>query len=350
MKNFSKNITKNITKNLIILLSFFVIVNSSYAQKKVLVEVFTNSHCGPCGSSYNYMNNNINNKPIKDSFIYVYHHVSTYSDDKLYQESRTFTNPRANWYGNIQGTPTYVVDGKKLNNYTTIESEVNSQLAKSSDVNVMTKVTLVDNQLMLKTEINSMSDKNYLLNVAIVEDVEYKGRNGVATHKNVSRALPTTFSGTNISVSANQIYTSNNELNVEGIWNVDNLSVVTWLQDPMTKEIINVQETNKSEFATKLGIEDNEMNFSVYPNPSIDVLNIDFNNVNNLSETANLIIYNLAGNKLLEEKVSLNNGINNFQINLLNNTNINYNLTNGTYLLVLETKSSKSAKQFNFIK
>jgi|GEM_PF-979148 len=346
-----KSFIKNFSKNIIILLSFFVIINSSYAQKKVLVEVFTNSHCGPCGSSYTYMNNNINNKPIKDSFIFVYHHISTYSDDKLFQESKTFTTPRAQWYGNIQGTPTYVVDGKKLNNFTTIESEVNSQLAKSTDVSVMTKVTLIDNQLMLKTEISSMTAKNYLLNIAIVEDVEYKGRNGVSTHKNVSRALPTTFAGTNISVNANQLYTSNNELNVAGIWNIDNISVVTWLQDPQTKEIINVQETNKSEFATKLGVEDvNNLNFIVYPNPSIDILNIEFDNVNNISEAASIVIYNLAGNRILEEKVNLNNGLNNFQINLLNNNNINYNLTNGTYLLVLETKSSKTAKQFNFTK
>lgn len=333
------------------ILCFFVIINSSYAQKKVLVEVFTNSHCGPCGSSYTYMNNNINNKPIKDNFIYVYNHVSTYTDDKLYQESKSFTNSRAQWYGNINGTPTYVVDGKKVNSLTTIENDINTQLTKNNNVNVMTKVTLIDNQLVLKTEINSMNAKNYLLNIAVVEDVEYSGRNAVSTHQNVSRALPTSFAGTNISVSANELYTSNNELNVEGIWNVDNISVVTWLQDPMTKEVLNVQETNKSEFETKLGVKDAEnVNFSVYPNPSIDILNIDFNNVNNISETGNFIVYNLTGERILEEKVNLTNGKNYYKLNLLNNNNVNNNLTNGSYLLVLETKSSRTAKQFNFIK
>lgn len=326
-------------KNLIYFLTFLMITNLSYSQKKVLVEVFTNSHCGPCGSSYNYMNNNINNKPIKDNFIYIYNHVSTYNDDKLYQESKNFSNPRAGYYGNISGTPTYFVDGKKLSNYTTIESEVNSSLNKTSLVSISSNVEINSNTLIVKSNLMPTTSGTFKINYAIVEDVVYKGRNGVENHKNVMRTINPTVSGENISLKNSEELQTNIELTIDPIWNTEKISLITWLQDPNSKEILNstivpfanFKNPQSIEHDSKIGNNMSNVNFTkfrIFPNPTNNIVSLNF--MSNVSGDGKVEMIDINGNITYKTNINVNLGINNF------NLESNYlNLPKGVYILNL---------------
>ena len=56
----------------------------SQEERKVLVEVFTNSHCPLCPSAHNVIDNYLAG-PNGDKISYIYYHmVYPYSDDQLY--------------------------------------------------------------------------------------------------------------------------------------------------------------------------------------------------------------------------------------------------------------------------
>lgn len=291
MKFLKKSIT------LLNLLALFIIsiinYNTIYSQNKVLVEVFTNSHCGPCGTSYNYMNNNVKNQNLNENLIFIYHHVSTYQDDKLYQESRSFSNPRAQYYGNIAGTPTYFVNGKKLNNYTTISNEVNLELAKNSILNMNSKVILQNNKLLINSNIIPNISGTYSINHAVVEDIIYKGRNGVEDHKNVMRNLNPSVSGKLLDLINSTEINNQNEINLDPIWNLEKLSIIVWIQNPTSKEIMFSTIIPYSSFETAMSLDDETKNLVLYPNPVTD-----FFQIQNI-EVKEVTIYDILGNKFI---------------------------------------------------
>ena len=269
----------------------------SYGQNKVLVEVFTNSHCGPCGTSYNYMNNNVKNQNINENLIFLYHHVSTYQDDKLFQESKSFSIPRAQYYGNISGTPSYFVNGRKLNNYTTITNEVNLDISKNPTLNMSSKVIIEENKLIVNSNIIPSVSGNYSINHAVVEDINYRGRNGVEDHKNVMRNLNPGVTGKSIELS-NSIEMNNiNEINIDPIWNLEKLSVIVWIQNPTTKEIIYSTIIPYSSFENPMSIENLTNSLVLYPNPVTDYFYIQNNDIKEVT------IYDLLGNKTIIQTI-----------------------------------------------
>ncbi|MBT8380845.1 MAG: hypothetical protein KJO59_00655, partial [Ignavibacteria bacterium] len=86
---------KRIILLLIILISIF-----SFAQeeRKVLVEIFTNSHCPLCPAAHNVLDNYLAG-PNGDKISYIYYHmVYPYSDDQLYLDSQEDSDARDNYY------------------------------------------------------------------------------------------------------------------------------------------------------------------------------------------------------------------------------------------------------------
>lgn len=97
----------------IIVLSFIFFTSILFAQeeRKVMVEVFTNSHCPHCPAAHNVIDNYLaGSNGDKISYLY-YHMVYPYSDDQLYLESMADSDARDNYYNPVPATPQGWFDG-----------------------------------------------------------------------------------------------------------------------------------------------------------------------------------------------------------------------------------------------
>src|SRR3970040_1580365 len=95
---------------IIILLLF---TNPLFAQeeRKVLVEVFTNSHCPLCPPAHNVIENYLTG-PNGNKISYIFYHmIYPYSDDSLYWQSMESSDARDNFYNPIHATPQGWFDG-----------------------------------------------------------------------------------------------------------------------------------------------------------------------------------------------------------------------------------------------
>jgi endonuclease I len=98
----------------------------------------------------------------------------------------------------------------------------------------------------------------------------------------------------------------------------------------------NVMEMEEAEFAyTSSGINDlfGEANISIYPNPASDYFTINIPQLNAFDKEFKLIISNIAGQTIVEEKYSVQNGEGNFEVN----TSM---LDKGMYIIKINSGSS----------
>ena len=97
----------------IITLTFLAlaIIQSLQAQvaKKIIVEHFTNTNCGICGSRNPGFYKNLNNFP--EILHLSVHPSSPYASCKLSQQANPDNDARTNYYGIFGGTPRLVVQG-----------------------------------------------------------------------------------------------------------------------------------------------------------------------------------------------------------------------------------------------
>ena len=98
----------------VIFLSAVLIFTSMlFAQesRKVLVEVFTNSHCPLCPGAHNTLDNYLAG-PNGEKISYIYYHmVYPYADDLLYQQSMEGSDARDQYYNPVAATPRGFFDG-----------------------------------------------------------------------------------------------------------------------------------------------------------------------------------------------------------------------------------------------
>jgi len=232
-------------KTTLALLAFLTLFQIStfqtFAQtnKPVLFEMFTNSHCGPCGSAYGVINSQLKSSQYSDDIIYVFYHVATYTDDKLYQDSKTESMPRASSYG-VSSTPTVYIDGVRTGSSNWLSS-IGARTQKSHDIEL--NVTAIGIGQNMEITINAISKSleysNVKLLVGYVKNVNYLGRNGVSQHNNVMVTMPSTYNGQTVSISKDS--TTKIELS-SPLSFFDNDSsfyrrFIVFVQDSVTKEV-----------------------------------------------------------------------------------------------------------------
>ena len=98
-------------KNILIILSLFSCILFAQEDRKVLVEVFTNSHCSLCPAAHNVIDNYLAG-PNGNKINYIFYHmIYPYNDDPLYWQSQEGSDARDNYYNPISATPQGWFDG-----------------------------------------------------------------------------------------------------------------------------------------------------------------------------------------------------------------------------------------------
>lgn len=303
-------------------------------SSKVIVEVFTNSHCSSCGAAYTNLNNNVFNQEYAKNMVFVAYHVNTYNDDKLYQETKTESIPRASWYSGITGTPTFFINGKK---YTqgSLSQNIQNSITQNKTMDIGLTCTIEKDSLVINSSImNSAENSNLKYFIVVAENVNYKGRNGHENHRNVMRTMPTTPAGESISLSNGMTKQFNNKVAINSLWNLDSISVIVFVQNELTKEIYNTAIRSRNEFITATVDEYVIENLKLFPQPNSGKFNLSFNSI--VAGKAMFGLYNISGKLLTEQHFSTIEGNNLQTIDFSN-----LNLSNGVYSYILELDGKK---------
>ena len=288
---------------LILLMSFQISTVTMTAQtnKPVLFEMFTNSHCGPCGSAYGIINSQLKTSQYADDIVYIFYHVSVYTDDKLFQESRTESNPRASNYG-VGSTPTVFIDGVRTGSSNWV-STIGARTQKSQSITFNPTVLMTNTSLEIDISATSPTDiPNAKLSVAIVENVNYKGRNNVSQHQYVMRTMPTTPAGKDISLQANQPNQSTYSVPLNSVWNKDSIGVVFFIQDATTREVYG-SEILRFDEISKVTSVDNKPTLPIAITQSENQTTFSFESP--ISTTATLQIFDILGNSVFSSDFAI---------------------------------------------
>lgn len=259
-------------KKLFFALSLFLFagIASIYAQsnKKALIEVFTNSHCSLCPAMYNGLNMYVKPTPLNADIIYIFHHINTYNDDALYQETKAESLPRANFYG-VNGTPTAALNGTVQDRaYAEYPTRITDAIQQTQDIEISIDGMIKADGLSLTISTDKEIPLNTALYIVVTENIQYKGRNGIAEHNNVMRKMLTGVNGT-VPETKNGILFSGDfafdELNTRNLYNG---SIVCFLQNNSTKEIYQTASMSIADFVTASASESVANDIKAYPNPA----------------------------------------------------------------------------------
>ncbi len=300
----TKNDTATITVNVV----------DKIATRKILNEIFTSSTCGPCvAGNANYLK--VTDGLTQHSTIKYQVYFPGTGDPYCTQEVRD----RATYYmGASLSVPRMEVDGGWNSNAASFTSALYDQfnaipafLEITGSVNLTWKNKVTAN-ISLNPLVNFTSS-NLKLFAVITEGTTFanKKTNGEKQFENVMKKMMPSSTGlalspmtksTSVSKSLNFTFNGNYRLPLDGqvanhinnatensIESWDDLAVVVFVQDAITKEVLQ-SET----FPIALtGVEAVEQGINLYPNPANDMFNI---NVGILaSEKAKLTVTNTQG-------------------------------------------------------
>ncbi len=318
----------------------FTFVAIAQNTNKVIVEMFTNSHCSSCGAAYNNLGNNVFNKDFFKDVVFIAYHINTYSDDKLYQESKAESIPRATWYTGITGTPTFFINGKK---YTQgdLSQNIQNAITENKTIDIGLSCSIENGSLIINSDLTANIEfANLKYFIVVTENVNYKGRNGLENHKNVMRTMPNTSAGESISLQAGLKKAINKNVTLNSAWNFDSLSVVVFIQNSVTKEIYNSAILKSADFVpTSIQEKETIENFTLSPLPNKGELNLKFNSL--VAGNAKFLVFDLLGRLIEEKSLTTNNGSNSFFIDLTKQ-----NLNKGVYTYSLELDGNKQNGSF----
>jgi len=253
------------------------LIISGYAgEKRILIEVLTNSHCPLCVPAYSAINSYLAGGQNKTKVDYIYYHmVFPYSDDPLYQANKADANIVNSFYGPFSSTPKAFFNGEiQSNNYSNWNSVIDSYLSGNSPVDINLSGVIADNQstffnLKVSVERNGNITNNDLeMKIVVVEDVNYQGRNGVAGHTNVMRKI---VNKADLNISNGSKIEINQQISISDSWNRNNISVVVFVQSKSAKTVyqsatmdyaqLNITDINESVTPVSFNLKQN------YPNP-----------------------------------------------------------------------------------
>jgi hypothetical protein len=228
-------------KYLTVLLSTIFLINFSLKaqeERKVLVEVFTNSHCPLCPAAHNVIDNYLNS-PNGDKISYIYYHmIYPYSDDPLYWESQEGSDARDNYYNPVSATPQGWFDGTHQGSTSGWNMSLDNLVATESALKILLSGTTGSNQFNINAELNrtgNIQDNDLVIHFVVVEDLFFDGRNSVSDHKHVMRKMLPTPDGQSFTISLNETKNIPQTIELDSIWDVDSLSIVVFVQSVSSK-------------------------------------------------------------------------------------------------------------------
>jgi len=337
-----------------------VTVYDNATIRRPMLESFTSSTCGPCVAG------NVNVASV----------LTAYSDDQYsllkYQMSwpgsgdpyYTLEGGDRRTYYNVNAVPDFILDGNvwQGNSSSLTNSQVDAVIADPSFAEISSYFTVTGQTVDITVSINPVGDftNSLTLYTAIYEIKTYNnvGSNGETEFGNVMKkmvpgsmgfALPTLQTGVsvveNFSHTFQGSYTlppdANNPINhstQHSIEDFNNLGVVTWIQDDVTKEI--VQSTVSVESFTNIE-EKPTTNLMVFPNPTENVATVAFEGLE--GSDLKIDLYNLLGELVFTGNHTSASSFDYYNIDVTT-------LNNGIYNLVLTVGESMTTKKLQILK
>ena len=237
-------------KKINLLLSSLIVCSSAFAQapKFVLFEHFTQASCGPCAAQNPGFEANILNANLQ-TVRHIAYHTSWPGVDEMNAANPTEVADRVTYY-NVSGVPNVVLQG----NYKQgapggmTQADVNAQFSMGSPIKI--EVSEIDNgatrdvTVVVKT-VGTVPAGTYKLYTAVVENprdyTTAPGNNGETHFPNVFRKMYPSTAGENVTVAAvGSSVSFNYTCTVDPNWVAANIKVVSFLQNTVTKEVLNV--------------------------------------------------------------------------------------------------------------
>lgn len=310
-------------------------IQAQGAKKYVLIEHFTNTRCGICGSQNPSFFNTINVESNKDIHHISIHPSIPYSTCVFYQANTIEQDARATFY-NLPGTPRASLNGASLVGVSGITaSTITEATTGTSPLQVVVTETTGNTRtaaIKLKTA-GTIPSGSYKLYAAIVErKVSYSAPNGEATHHNVFRKH--LINGQDVTLAANGSEVSvNANYTIDAAWKTE-VYVVAYVQNTSTKAILN--SGTRFDVTSSISEPSIEEQVSIAPNPTQSKVTVNIQHKANASEILEMTISNVAG-QIVET-------IRNFKSN---NLEIGLNQhPKGIYFLKIRTSEGIAVKKF----
>jgi Outer membrane protein Omp28/Secretion system C-terminal sorting domain len=277
------------------------------AKRYVLIEHFTNSWCSVCASKNPdfYKTYDLNDKNL--------HHISyhpnfPYEQCVFYQANKTENNNRAEAYGLSSGTPRVVLNGEVVPPSTPLlqTSVLTPKLGKTSPIAITVKEKfdlLSPSQLTIEAQVSRLSALpagSYKLFVALVEkNIALTTPNQEKNHRDVFRMMVNGIEGTEYKqeLTGEKIIYSYT-FGINDAWKKDQVYAVVFLQNTLTKEVLNS------------GTKFDPVSTGIFEQEAVETLNITPNPVNETAyaqlgddQAESVEVFSLGGQRLTLEHV-----------------------------------------------
>jgi hypothetical protein len=269
---------------LVIVLLNFTSLLFAQEERKVLVEVFTNSHCPSCPNAHNVLEAYLaGSNGAKISFIF-YHMIYPYSDDPLYAQSMEDSDARNDYYSPVPFTPQGWFDSFHQGSTTTWKSSLDTLVTKDSPLKIQLNGTKSATQFNINAKLTRtgyISDSDLVIHFVVAEDVYFDGRNSISYHKHVMRKMLPTADGESFTIDLNEEKDFKQTIDLDSLWDVDSLSVIVFVQSNASKTVYQSETINYSSL-TITSIDDEgetPTEFTLgqnYPNPFNPVTKIKY--------------------------------------------------------------------------
>jgi hypothetical protein len=292
-------------KLLMVIVSSILLFSSvlfAQEERKVLVEVFTNSHCPSCPAAHNVIDNYLAG-PNGNKISYIYYHmVYPYPDDLLYLESMEGSDARNAYYNPFSFTPQGWFDGTHQGGTSDWAASLDNLVSTQSPLKIILNGTRNSTQFNINAQLTrtgDITDNDLAIHFIVVEDLFYDGRNSVSNHKHVLRKMLPTPDGESFTIDLNETIDIPQTIDLDPLWDSDSLNVVVFVQS-LASEAIYQSETISYHELSVTGLDDLETVPSEfvleqnYPNPFNPSTKINWQSP--VSSWQSLKVYDMLGN------------------------------------------------------
>ncbi len=229
---------------------FFTSIIYAQEERKVLVEVFTNSHCPLCPDAHNAVENYLAG-PNGNKISYIFYHmVYPYPDDSLYYQSMEGSDARDNYYNPIQATPQGWFDGTHQGNPSGWPANLNNLVVTESPLKITLSGTRSSSYFNIDAQITrtgNIPDSDLVVHFVAAENLYYAGRNGIVNHIHVMRKMFPTPYGKSLSINLNETKHVSQTISLEPRWVPDSLSIIVFVQSTGSKTVYQSETINYSD-------------------------------------------------------------------------------------------------------
>jgi len=333
---------------------FFLLMTVSIlysGERKILVEMFTNSHCPVCPPAHAALNSYTTTSANASRVRYIFYHTTfPYSDDQLSAANTTEPNARNTYYNGPTSTPNTFFDGvNQGRTYSSFGANLDARMSADSPLEIKLSGTknLVSFSVTASiTQTSTITQSDLVIHIVAVENVSYTGRNGVSPQNFVMRKMITTVAGESFSPEPNSPKSISKTVQITNATDMNNVGIVVFVQSVSTKEVF---QSEYISYGTLTDVENKTVvsprKFALeqnYPNPFNPSTTITFQTPS--TEFVSLKVFDIIGNEtavLVNEYLPA--GMHSISFNASH-------LSSGVYFYKLQTVNNISIRKMLLIK